>query len=87
MNRRGFLRSLFASTATIVIAPACVLDELPPVAEIDPHRVYFDMGKARDPVEIACEEMINAIWAGPIIGASVWEVWKISRQVHGYVQP
>ena len=45
MNRRGFLRSLFASTATIVIAPACALDELPAVPGHDPHRTYFDMGR------------------------------------------
>jgi hypothetical protein len=42
MNRRGFLRSLLASTATIAIAPACVLDEL---AALGPSRTYFDMGR------------------------------------------
>lgn len=42
MNRRGFLRAALASTATIVVAPACVLDELN-----EPHirRTYIDMGK------------------------------------------
>lgn len=34
MNRRNFLRSLFASTAAIVVAPADIL----------PTRSYFDMG-------------------------------------------
>jgi len=45
MNRRNFLRSLFASSAAIVVAPADIFDVLPP-APGDPHRTYFDMGRA-----------------------------------------
>lgn len=42
MNRRGFIRSLFASSAVIVIAPADALEHL---STGDPHRTWFDMGR------------------------------------------
>lgn len=44
MQRRSFLRSLFASSAAIVVAPADIFDVLPP-APGDPRRTYFDMGR------------------------------------------
>lgn len=47
MNRRGFLRAALASTATIVVAPACVLDEL---HRHETRRTYIDMGKNMPPV-------------------------------------
>lgn len=40
MNRRSFLRSLFASSAAIVVAPADALAELDRT-----QRTYFDMGR------------------------------------------
>lgn len=43
MNRRSFLRSAFASTATIVVAPAAVLDELHDALRT--RRTYVDMGR------------------------------------------
>lgn len=57
MKRRGFLRSLFASTATIVVAPACVLDELPALGE--PKRTYFDMGRNAPEDEI--DKLIRSV--------------------------
>lgn len=56
VNRRTFLRTLLASTATIVVVPELVLDALPPPPG-DPHRVHVDMGRKRcglvwlDPLE------------------------------------
>ena len=44
MNRRSFLRSLFASTATIVVAPAVALELLDEA--VPSTRTYFDMGRA-----------------------------------------
>ena len=43
MQRRSFLRSLFASTATIVVAPAVALEALD--ALVPSTRTYVDMGR------------------------------------------
>lgn len=43
MNRRSFLRSLFASSATIVVAPAAALEALE--ALVPSTRTYVDMGR------------------------------------------
>lgn len=43
MNRRSFLRSLFASTATIVVAPAAALEALDTL--VPSTRTYVDMGR------------------------------------------
>jgi len=43
MNRRTFLRSFFSSTATIVVAPAAVLDLLHDA--LRPARTFVDMGR------------------------------------------
>ena len=43
MNRRSFLRHAFASTATIVVAPAAILDVLHDA--LRPRRTYVDIGR------------------------------------------
>lgn len=52
MNRRGFLRAAFASTATIVIAPVAALEALDELAQAQRHpgRVFVDMGRYVTPV-------------------------------------
>lgn len=47
MNRRGFLRRALASTATIVVAPVAVLDELAELADRATlgSRTFVDMGR------------------------------------------
>ena len=45
MNRRSFLRSLFASAVPIVVAPAAALEALEALAS--PRRAYFDMGRSQ----------------------------------------
>jgi len=80
MNRRNFLRSLFASSAAIVVAPADIFDVLPP-APGDPHHTYFDMGRAGT-------ETDHGPWpswivqAGPLL-ATMYVV-RAGDQFHGY---
>lgn len=75
MNRRNFLRSLFASSAAIVVAPADVFDMLPP-ASGGPHRTYFDMSRS------GTEQVSWILQAAPLLAA----MYAVRRgdQFHGY---
>ena len=77
MNRRNFLRSIFASSAAIVVAPADIFDVLPP-APGDPHRTYFDMGRS------GSEQISWILQAAPLLAAMY--AAQHGDQFHGYAR-
>lgn len=86
MNRRGFLRSLFASVATIVVAPADVFADLPP-SPGDPHRTYVDMG--RNVAEPGWPDLtpFRAVITGDIIVGGIAAAAMYYRRHHRELRP
>lgn len=79
MNRRDFLRSLFASSSVIVVAPACVLEDLPRPPG-DPHRTYVDMGRRRS--ALVWLDPLDAIFGPAAEGSLVYAIdgwWRWQR--------
>jgi hypothetical protein len=76
VKRRGFLRGLLTSTATIVVAPACVMDELDEILDRRrPPKTFVDMGRGGtlDPLDRSVMLVIMAaILCAPMKGKHVW---------------